>query len=202
MIALMRVTVMLMVMLVSGCSMLSPVQTSPKKTYVLSMVPPVTNKKPTRQLTLLVMLPESNAVYNTTDMAYTTEPYQVAYFANNGWAETPAKMLQPLIVQALQSTHYFKAIGTSIISTRYDMILTTQLLQLQQDFTNKNVRSQVHLVLRAQLINAATGRVIAARQFSAVEAAPTNNPYGGVIAANRAASVVMEELAAFCLRAI
>lgn len=148
------------------------------------------------------MLPESNAVYNTTDMAYTTEPYQVAYFANNGWAETPAKMLQPLIVQALQSTHYFKAIGTSIISTRYDMILTTQLLQLQQDFTNKNVRSQVHLVLRAQLINAATGRVIAARQFSAVEAAPTNNPYGGVIAANRAASVVMEELAAFCLRAI
>lgn len=35
MIALMRVTVMLMVMLVSGCSMLSPVQTSPKKNVCL-----------------------------------------------------------------------------------------------------------------------------------------------------------------------
>ena len=35
----------------------------------------------------------------TTQMAYSTEAYQIAYFAKNEWAETPSQMIQPLIVK-------------------------------------------------------------------------------------------------------
>jgi cholesterol transport system auxiliary component len=40
--------------------------------------------------------------------------------------------------------------------------------------------------------------VIAAREFEAVAAAPSEDPYGGVVAANQAVRTVLASLAEFC----
>lgn len=185
--------------LLSSCTLFSPIKTEPVTTYVLNTVPQSVPKKATRRIALLVTPTESNAIYNTPEMAYTTRPYQIAYFAKNRWAETPARMLQPLIVQALQNTHYFRIVSGTASIGRYHFILNTQLIQLQQTFFSH--LSFVRLTLRAQLINASNGQVLATKQFS-VEEFASRTPYGGVKAANRATAKVLKQLAGFCLQKI
>jgi cholesterol transport system auxiliary component len=185
----------------SACSsLLSPVKVTPSTTYIINAVPAVATKQASRAVTLLVPPTETTQVYNTAQMAYSTQTYQVAFFAKNRWAEIPSKMLHPLIVQTLQKTHYFHAILSNSSNAHYDYILNTQLIEVLQNFSHQP--SQEHLVLRAHLINASTNKVVASKQFTAIITATEDTPYGGVIAANRATATLLTQLAAFCLKSL
>jgi cholesterol transport system auxiliary component len=180
--------------LLMACSAFSPVKVEPTNTYVLSQTPTPAIKKTSRQMTVLVNYPQSSAVYNTTQMAYSTLPYEISYFSKNQWADTPSQMLQPLIAKTLQNTHYFRQVVTPGMLGRYDYILNTQLLQMQQVFFNHS--SQMRMGLKAQIVNATSGQIIATKEFSVVEpAAPT--PYGGVVAANRGVAKLLTQLVQF-----
>ncbi len=187
-----RAWVFLAMLLLSAC--LSPVKTE-QTTYVINTLPPSIAKKPQHHGTLVVAQMDSNAIYNTTQMAYSTRPYQVSYFAKNSWADTPATMLQSLLIQTVQRTHYFSAVGSPSMVGHYDYVLDTQLLQFEQRFYKSS--SEVVVVVRAQITKAATNRITATKQFTVIEAAPFNTPYGGVIAANRAAAKLMAQIARF-----
>jgi cholesterol transport system auxiliary component len=189
---------MLVCFSLSACSVFSPVKTEGTTSYVLNTLPsPSAARKPQRRIILLV--PQTMAVqaYNTTQMAYTTKPYEIAYFAKNRWIDTPADMLQNLLVQALQDTHYFYAVVLAPAAAQYDVILNTRLLQFEQRFFSG--KSAVFITLRAQLVRSSDNRVMASRQFQAMAAAPQNTPYGGVIAANQAAAKLLAEVVGFCL---
>jgi cholesterol transport system auxiliary component len=185
-----------MLLFLSNCSVFSPIKTD-ETSYELKTIPSVAIQK-TRRTTLIIMQPEANSIYNTTRMVYTIKPYQVAYFAKNRWAASPGKMLQQLMIQTLQNTHYFKAVIAPPFSGMYDYILNTQLFELQQDFTHNP--SVIRLRLNAQLIQSGTNRIIATKQFTVIEPAPQNTPYGGVIAANRAVSELLRQLVNFCVK--
>lgn len=192
------IVLFVMLFLLSSCSVFSPIN-DVKTTYKLNAVPHPLIKKAHRRIALLVTEPETDAFYNTTQIAYTTRPYQIGYFAKNSWAATPSRMLQPLLVQTLQQTRYFFTVSpSSLAGGQYNAILNTEILRLEQDFSQNP--SQVHFALRAQLVNATTNKVIAAKQFSAVEIAHENTPYGGVIAANRAVKRVLKQIAEFSFK--
>jgi cholesterol transport system auxiliary component len=53
----------------------------------------------------------------------------------------------------------------------------------------------VRVALRAQLIDHRRQKVIGTRSFEIFEPAPSEDAYGGVIAANRAATRLLDELA-------
>lgn len=186
--------VLLTPFLLSGC--ISPVNTNYTR-YQLTASPHVCVKR-THNATLLVLKPETNTIYSTTQMAYTKQPYEIAYFAKNRWADTPANMLQQLMIQSLQSTHYYRAIITPTYTAHFDYVLSTQLVELKQDFTQHP--SIVRIKLRAQLIQASTSRVLRAKQFSVTAPAPQDSPAGGVMAANRAVDQLLKELNAFCTK--
>jgi cholesterol transport system auxiliary component len=183
------------VLLLSSCSLLSPAPRS--NTYILNTVPSVA-KHGREHGAILVMQPTTSPIYETSDMAYTTTPYLISYFAKNMWAETPTQMLQPLIIQTLLNTHHFKAVSGNNTYGTYDYVLNSQLLELQQDFTQGI--SVIRLRLRAELISNASSQVIATKEFSVVIPAPYQTPYGGVIAANRATAQMLQDLARFCVR--
>src|SRR5258708_34706301 len=151
-----RAWVFFAMLLLSAC--LSPVKTD-QTTYVINTLPSSIAKKPLHGGTLVVAQMDSNAVYNTTQMAYSTQPYQVSYFSKNSWADTPATMLQSLLIQTLQRTHYFSAVGSPSMVGHYDYVLGTQLLQFEQRFYQSS--SAEIVVLRAQITNSATNRIIA-----------------------------------------
>src|SRR4029077_11573392 len=114
-------------------------------------------------------------------------------FAKHQWIAPPALLLQPLIVQSLRDTGYFRAVIASPQVALTDWRLDTQLFTLRQDFFPSN--SQICLILQAQVVNARTNKVIAQRQFVAIVNAPQRTPEGGVTAANEATQQVLQQLA-------
>lgn len=187
-------------LLISSCTLLSPVKSEPATKYVLSSLPDHIPKKRVQVGTMLVLPPETRPLYNTTQMAYTLLPYQVAYFAKNKWAETPSQMLQPLIVDALQRTHYFHAVMMPPYVGQYDYVLNTHILTLQQDYSRLPARIQ--LTVRAEISHVATNQLIAAREFSIQEPIWQKTPYAAVIAANRATANLLRQLISFTFNAL
>lgn len=190
--------VLIIFIFLTGCSVFGPVSTS-SQTYVINPDVHPAVKSNRSHATLLVAPVSSDSIYNTNQMAYSTKPYEIAYFSKNEWAEAPPQMLQTLLVQTLQNTHHFSAVTMSPTSS-YTYLLNAQLLELRQVFNSYG--SQLYLKMRIQLVNGTTNQVIATKQFSVVQTPPMRSPYGGVIAANRAAAIMMTEIARFCLQRI
>jgi len=186
--------------MVSSCSFLTPVKTDLSTKYILNRVPTYVPTKTTHIISLLVSVPEARPLYNTTQMAYSIKPYQIAYFSQNEWAETPPQMLHPLLIQTLQNTHYFRAIIAPPSTSRYDYMLNTQILELRQDFTHRT--PMLFMSVRAQLFKMSTNQVIATKQFSIEQPIPQESPYGGVYAANQATEIILKQIALFCLKRI
>jgi cholesterol transport system auxiliary component len=194
-----RISLLLLICVaMSGCTLLSPVQSGPSNTYLVSAVPSsVVSRSHHSSATLFVAAPIANPLYSTSSMMYSTYAYQIDSFVKSSWAATPSQMLQPLVVQTLQNTHHFRTVSSTVGVGQFDYMLTSQLVKFQQDFVNG--RSVFRLTLQVQLIRSATNAIIASKEFVIVEPAPENNPYGGVVAANRAADRMLRELARFCL---
>jgi cholesterol transport system auxiliary component len=186
----------LCVVLFSGCTLFSPIKIDTAKN-VLDDVPLDLPSEKTQSATLLVLVPEATPVYATTQMAYTTQPYQIAYFSQNEWAETPAQMIQPLIVAALSNTHYFSEVVASPHFGRHTFVLRSEILELKQDFTSEPAMLQ--LAIRFHLSCEATNQVIATKELSVREPMRERNPHGGVVAANEAMAKVLRELAGFII---
>ncbi len=192
----------LMIILLCGlsltsCSMFSPVAADDTSTYMLTTIPSSIPKHPRRAGTLLVMTPDTQPAYNTNRMAYTTKKYQLSYFGRNQWAETPAQMLLPLIVQSLQNTEYYRAVAAAPYMGKAEYLLTTQIIKLQQNFLHKP--PTIEFYLRAQLTHLTNNQVVATKQFAMVTPLHENTPYGGVLAANEATGKLLASLTNFCV---
>ena len=186
----------LYVVLLSGCTLFSPVKIDTTKN-VLNNIPLDLPSEKTHSTTLLVLVPETTPIYTTTRMAYTTQAYQVAYFSRNEWAETPSQMIQPLIVKTLRNTHYFSEVLSPPHFGRHTFALRTEILELKQDFTSEPAMLQ--LAMRFDLSREATNQVIATKELSVREPMMERNPYAGVVAANEAIAKVLRELARFII---
>jgi len=63
--------------------------------------------------------------------------------------------------------------------------------------------SRVRVTVRMQLVELKESRIAGVRMFEAVEDAPSDDPYGGVTAANRATAALLGQVASWaegCLR--
>lgn len=146
--------------------------------------------------TLVVAEPRAAPGYGTRQIAYVRTANQLEYFAFNQWVEPPALMLAPLLAHAIERTGAFRAVVRVPLSVAGDMRLETELIRLHQDFSV--TPSRVRLTVRAVLIDIATRRVLATREFDAQAVSASEDPAGGVMAANQAAQRVSAEVAAFC----
>jgi cholesterol transport system auxiliary component len=187
------------VALLAACTALQPPPVDQASTYVLEAQPAAGAPRPKRDLVVEVSAPRARPGFDTPQMAYTQRANALEYFAKNRWADTPARMLAPQIAQALEQSGGFRAVVQSPSLAAANLRLETELVRLQQDFGAKP--SRVQLTLRAQLIDVDARRVLASAEFDETEAAPSDDPYGGVLAANRALARLLERLAAFSVEA-
>lgn len=175
-------------LLLAGCSIFPAQHAETMHIYLLDAKPAAIADKPRGQRMIAVGMPTSQPGFDTPKMAYQRKPYELEYFATHRWADTPARMLRPLIVAALEPA----AIAQGSAALRLD----TELVRLQQDFTSQP--SRIRITLRAQLIDVKMSRVIATRVFDETENAASDDPYGGVIAANLALARLLDDLGKFC----
>ncbi len=180
----------------SGCA-LSRGTDEPMRSYVLERVeggePLGTDRsRPSNLPSLLVSLPQPAPGYESQRMAYEQVPHELRYFATSQWVDSPARMLAPLIIHALESTAEWGAVIQLPSVLRGDYRLDLSQVALVQEFTQQP--SQMRLALRAQLVTVFDSRVIGTRSFIFYEVAPSEDAYGGVQAAQKVVGKLLVEL--------
>lgn len=184
----------LFIILLAACG---PIVISPISYYQIEDLHSIQVPPAKTHLTILVSTPIANPGYQTSSMLYMLTPYKLSSYVNSQWVAPPSQMLLPLFVRAIRQTgHFFSVVSPPFLGiTHYR--LETRLLKLQQEFFSPI--SQVRLSIQASLIKSQENRVIATKIFEVLIPAPNNNPYSGVLAANRAAGIIMHRIALFCV---
>jgi len=184
-----------------ACSLLRPTATPAPAFYSLDApreaAPPAA---PAAAPTLIINPSTAAAGYDSQRIIYLREAHKLEYFANSEWVDPPARMLMPLLVAAAEHTGAFRAVVLTPSAAAGDLRLDTEIIRLHHEFLTQP--SCVRFTLRAHLVENTARRVLASREFEAVVPAASENPYGGVVAANRAVQIVLENLAAFCADAV
>jgi cholesterol transport system auxiliary component len=191
----------LAVPLACGCAALNPASAPHPNTYSLDSAaaeaePPARAPASGAAPTLVVSPPSAAAGFDSQRILYVRQAHKLEYYAHNEWVDTPARMLAPLIVAATARSGAFGAVVLTPSIASGDLRLDSEVRRLQHEFLGNP--SRVRFTLRATILDSATRQVIAAREFDAVAAAPSEDPYGGVVAANQAVRSVLASLAEFC----
>lgn len=182
----------------AACTLLPGPKAVPQATFLLRPDPPrgISAGLCTEGSgTLLVSLPREAPGFETTRMAYLLRPHTVKHYANSRWADSPAGMLAPAIVEALEKTGCWHAVVRMPSTLPADFRLDTEDLVLGQEFFSRP--SKVRIALRATLVDLREPGIRAVRRFEALEDAPSEDAEGGATAAGRAAEKLLGSLAAW-----
>lgn len=185
----------------AACGTLRPAATPQAAFYSLEGAQGAASATLSRQLpaaapTLIVNPPHAAAGFDSSRIIYVREPHKLEYFAHSEWVDPPARMLAPLLVAAVENSGAFRAVVLTPSAATGDLRLETEIIRLQQEFRTQP--SRVRFTLRAYLVEDKTRRVLAWREFDTAVPAASDDPYGGVVAANQAVQAVLKDLAAFC----
>jgi cholesterol transport system auxiliary component len=193
------VAVSLAAMLLCGCSMLLSADSPPPELFSFGSSQQTIESPPHVQdgaPTLIVSVPRAAAGFDGRQIIYVRQEHKLDYFRQSQWVDTPASMLSPLIVAALERSGQFSAVVPSPTSAWGQLRLDVEIVRLQHEFLT--LPSRAHFTLRAHLLDTATHQVVAWREFDAIVPSSSEDPYGGVLAASSAVRTVIEELTAFC----
>jgi cholesterol transport system auxiliary component len=138
---------------------------------------------------LVVGVPQAAAGFEQPRIAYLRRPSEVSYYAAHVWVDTPSRMVMPLLVRSLETAGLWRVVVPMPTGIRGDYQLDLSGLLVQQEFLQQPSRSRVRV--RAHLLDVKAQRVMGARNFEALEPAPTEDAYGGVLAADRALATVL-----------
>jgi cholesterol transport system auxiliary component len=187
----------LSLMALCACSFLKPTATPPPSFYSLDSPRGTAQAAaPAGAPTLIINPPIAAAGFDSSRIIYVRETHKLEYFAHSEWVDPPARMLTPLLVAAVENTGAFRAVVLTPSAAAGDLRLDTEIIRLQHEFQTRP--SRVRFTLRAYLVDDKTRRVLAWREFDATVPAASEDPHGGVVAANRAVQTVLEDLSAFC----
>jgi cholesterol transport system auxiliary component len=189
--------------LLASCSVLGNKPAPPLRTYTLdgaAATPAASAARVTTGPVLLVEVPHAAPGYDSTHMVYVRQPQTQEVYANSVWADTPARMLAPMLVAHLQQSGPFRAVLLAPSAAKAGLRLDTTILRLQQDFLQ--VPSTLHLRLQVTLMDNSTREVLAWRTVDAMQNASSEDAAGGAWAAQMAVEQGLQEVAGFLQSAV
>jgi len=196
-----------------GCTGLFPKPASPATLLTLGdparatfAAPAAASRSAPPKLTLLVDPPRAASGHDSELMAYQRTPQRIDYYARHQWVDTPAHLLVPWLVQALQHSGAFAAVLKASSGVTVDWRLQTDNLQLMHHVAPESTAASglaaapgyVTLALQAVLIDTRTRRVLATRHFESRQPAPSADAAGSAAAAQAAALDLSQQIASFC----
>lgn len=177
-----------------GCSAL-PSPPVAVHTYLFSAPLPAPRRGPGP--VLLIATPRAAPAYDRPGIAYRRSPTRLDYYAESEWVDEPARLIEPLIIAALEASSGFEAVvsaGTGLIA---EMRLDTEIVRIEHELLAAPTRGR--FILRAQLVDVARGRVIGTEIFDASVPSRSDDAEGAVAAIDTALARVLEQVVAFCL---
>lgn len=185
-------TLFCFMLLTVGCG---PVKLPEQKNYKLSQTAKAAKYHQRHRGAILVTNMTAESVLDSDDIHYSFKPFELHSFVNHQWAARPAEMIEGLLLKSLQQSHAFKAVVPQSFTGEVSYRLKTRLISLNQSFAHRP--SQVEVAVLAYLINDKSDKVIKSARFKATATAPSDTPYGGVLAANQAVSTLLTKLVKF-----
>ena len=186
-----------MFLLIPSCT---PVKTSIAHQYTLAVPQYKTTSRTPMPYALLISKPEAMAGYQTNQMLYIKQPFELEPFAKNAWVSPPAAMLYPVLIKRFQESHAFRAITSSPYADKADYRLDTQLIELHQRFFNSH--STLLFMAKVTLTRISDNHVLVSKIIKKQIACEENTPYGGVLAANHATTLFVNDTLDFVIRQV
>lgn len=185
----MRYLLVFLGVLLASCAPIRPDVSNKYKLVAFSQDKVVSQKT---DITILVSQSQAIPGYQTEEMLYSDKPYQISSFVKNSWISPPAGMITPLIAQSLEHSNFFFAVASGPDADKTDYRLDTQIIDFKQNFLIKP--SQVDLVIQVYLTHVDDNRLISSQTFVMHTQCQSNNPYGGVVAANKTLQAFTKQL--------
>lgn len=168
---------------------------TPLQTFILEARPLPASPAQRGDRVMMVEPARAEPGAHTRYIAYSRTPQHLDYYTQSQWADTPARMLQPLLVAALDGSGLYRAVLSSPGGAAADLRLEVDIIELRQRFWS--APSEVRFVLRARLYDVQARTVLGTRTLEALVPAPSEDAAGGVAAANEAVTRVLTDLVTF-----
>lgn len=177
----------------SGCSVFMPVTIPEIQNYQISILHganmecPTLVNKPDIQITRM----KADAPYDSDNMYYSLERYQLSHYSRNQWVAAPMIMMtKALQEKLLQSCHYSNVVSADFMTTsKYR--LNSQLIELQQNM--RDGTSTIILAVLVQLVDNKSNKVVKSKTFvEKVDTMP--NQHGYIIGVNKTVDKFLDDL--------
>lgn len=197
----MKKLICLLTLALGGCFSLGEGKNaSPLVNYVLEdaaiSVPrtPITDPR-----TLLVPDTLGTAFYDGDNLVYSAAPGTRAHYRYARWTERPSKRFADLLRARLDAKSGFAAVSSASGQVHGNLLLDTDLTEFYHDA--RTSPGNVHMVLRADLVDLKSRVLISRKQFVQRIALSSYDAQGAAQAFNRASSQVLDELVAWLAEA-
>lgn len=196
-----RLMWLLCCLVLAGCT-LPQDPAPPQQGYLLQVhnFPPLAATSKSKRRVLLVNVSKTAPGFDSRNIAYTSAPPKLDYYRDSVWSDTPANMLQPILVQAFERTGAFKAVVAPPAPGLADVRVDVDVVRLQQEFMTRP--SQVRIVARLKVVDMKTRHVLDTRLFEAVAPAPSDDAAGAAQAAGVALERLLSEMLPFALKSM
>jgi cholesterol transport system auxiliary component len=186
-----------------GCSAISAIgdATTPLDAYDLRIDPAGGPRAAGGALArdLVVELPEVSGALDTDRILIRPNPLQAQYLPDARWTDPAPRLLQRLLVRAIDDSGALRFVGTRPLGAMGDVALIGRLTDFQAEIGAAGA-VQVRLRLNARLVREADARVLATRVFEATAPAPDTAALPLVEAFNTAAGTLVPEAARWALQ--
>jgi cholesterol transport system auxiliary component len=125
-------------------------------------------------------------------------PEAVTYFGDAVWSDNLPKLLQARLIQTLESSGNFRAVGDGRERIEGDVELLTQIRAFQIDMAGEGGSARVELFVK--LVDQRSGRVLSSGSFGESVPVASTAPRDGVEALNTATQAVLPQIAAWAAK--
>ena len=152
--------------------------------------------RPRLSLLLVVDEPYAPAALDSNRVVYQPSPNEIRYFANARWSDRVPQMVQVLLVDLLDRSGKFQAVGRRAAGMRSDYLVRLSILTFGAE-TGGTEAETVRVVLNAQLVRRFSDEIVAGRRFETVAQLEGKGMINVVGAFDRATSAALGDIAAW-----
>jgi cholesterol transport system auxiliary component len=170
---------------------------APAKIYDL-IAPAASRHGPSLPLQLVVSEPSAVRALAGETIMVKTAAQSVAYFGDAQWSDQLPRLLESRLIQAIESSGTFQAVGDGRERMQADLELMTEIGAFQVEIADK--RAVGVAALSERLVDARSGRVLATKQFEASAEASNDLAPSGVAALNQTLQSLLPAIATWASR--
>lgn len=148
--------------------------------------------EPAFDRTLLLDRPGVEGIYDDFRVVYRLSPTEVNYYAYNFWAERPARLIRDMIRERLVAQGRFRRVDLDSGEEPAEWLLKTRVFRIEEE--DRADGWFARLAMAFEVVDVATGSVIAARAFDRIE--PLGQKDAGLLA-GVLSRILADELDAF-----